>query len=136
MALSFVGCGSAQRRSPHATDDPRFVASPGLRQQGLASYYANSLAGNRTASGERYVPQKLSAAHKTLPFGTWLRVTRLASDGSPTGPHVEVRVNDRGPFTPRRILDVSMAAARRLGMIGPGVVRVELQVISAPTQPP
>lgn len=133
-----MACGST-RKQTRAVDgqpdheDRRFAPEPGLRQTGFASYYANSLSGNKTASGERYRPVKLTAAHRTLPFGTWVRVVRIDKAGTPFGPTVEVRINDRGPYSKGRILDVSMAAAKTLGMLGPGVVRVELMVVPAPS---
>jgi rare lipoprotein A len=92
--------------------------------KGEASYYADSLAGRKTASGERYDPQAFTAAHRRLPFGTVLRVVRLD-----TGAEVYVRVNDRGPFARRRILDLSRAAAERLGMLRAGVVDVRVEVV-------
>lgn len=92
---------------------------------GDVSYYANSLAGNRTANGERYDPRAFTAASRHLPFGTRLRVTRVDN-----GKSVEVRVNDRGPFGHRsRILDLSRAAAKELGMLERGTVEVEAVVI-------
>jgi rare lipoprotein A len=90
---------------------------------GLASYYAREHDGRRTASGETYDMDAMTAAHRTLPFGTRLRVTNLEN-----GRQVVVRVNDRGPFRRGRIIDVSRAAARELGLIGPGVARVRLDV--------
>ncbi len=95
--------------------------------QGLATYYHDSLAGNPTASGEPYDPDRLSAAHRTLPFGTRLRVTRT---DSATSSVVCVTVNDRGPFAGRkRVLDVSRRAAEQLGMIAAGVVEVRIDVL-------
>jgi rare lipoprotein A len=96
-----------------------FVPSPAAAQQeiGLASFYA--------AISDR--SQKLSAAHRTLPFGSMVRVTRVD-----TGAHVDVRINDRGPFIRGRIIDVSRAAAEQIGMIGAGVARVHIQVIPSP----
>jgi rare lipoprotein A len=92
---------------------------------GVASFYANSLAGRRTASGERYDPRALVAAHRQLPFGTRLRVTNPANDRS-----VEVRVIDRGPFTRGRVLDLSRRAAEDLGMIRRGHAPVRIEVLS------
>jgi rare lipoprotein A len=93
--------------------------------RGDVSYYANSLSGNRTANGERYDPRAYTAASRSLPFGTKLRVTRLDN-----GKSVEVRVNDRGPFGHRRrILDLSRAAAKELDMLERGTVEVEAVVI-------
>ena len=87
---------------------------------GTASWYQM---GTRTASGVRYNPDGLSAAHRTLPFGTRLKVTNKRN-----GKSVNVTVNDRGPYAGRRILDVSRGAARQLGMIGSGTAHVEVQV--------
>lgn len=91
-------------------------------QTGIASYYGRELAGRRTASGERFNPHGLTAAHRTYPFGTRLRVTNLAN-----GRQVIVRINDRGPFVRRRMLDVSQGAARVLGFAGRGMARVRYE---------
>lgn len=88
---------------------------------GMASFYGDAHAGNRTASGERFDPDGMTAAHRSLPFGTRLRVT----DPS-TGRSVIVRVNDRGPFHKSRILDLSEAAARELGIVRRGRAVVEI----------
>ena len=88
---------------------------------GLASFY---MAGSRTASGEKFDPHELTAAHRTLPFGTRLRITSLA-----TGRSVTVRINDRGPFVPGRVLDVSYSAADRLGIVGRGVAKVKMDIV-------
>ena len=87
---------------------------------GMASFYNYEA---KTASGERFNPNELTAAHRTLPFGTRLRVTNVA-----TGQSVTVRVNDRGPFIPGRVVDVSHSAAEALGMIDRGVTKVKLEV--------
>lgn len=84
-------------------------------ESGRAAYYG----GGRTASGERSGPNEMTAAHRTLPFGTLVVVTNLSN-----GHSVTVRINDRGPFGRGRIIDVSTAAARKLGMIGGGTARV------------
>lgn len=95
-------------------------------QEGRASYYADSLAGRPTASGEPYAPEERTAASRTLPFGTIVRVVRLE-----TGASVIVRVNDRGPFGDRdRIIDLSRSAAEALGMLRVGVTRVRVEVLS------
>ena len=88
---------------------------------GLASFYKH---GQKTASGERFNPNELTAAHRTLPFGTRVRVTNVA-----TGKTVTVRVNDRGPFIDGRVIDVSHSAAESLGMVGQGVAKVKLDVV-------
>lgn len=89
---------------------------------GEASYYGHELAGNRTASGERFNPQGLTAAHRTLPMGTRLRVTNTTN-----GKSVVVRVNDRGPFAKARILDLSLAAAHKIAMVRAGKARVKIE---------
>jgi len=94
----------------------------------MATYYANRFSGRKTASGERYDPGKMTAAHKTLPLGTVVRVTRVDGEGAP----VIVKVNDRGPYAPGRIIDVSLAAAKRLEMLRAGVVKVRVEVLSRP----
>lgn len=91
---------------------------------GVASYYGTELAGNPTASGERFDPGGLTAAHRTLPFGTMLEVTHVE-----TGASVVVRVNDRGPFHRTRVLDLSHEAARRIGLDRAGTGRVEIAVV-------
>jgi rare lipoprotein A len=91
---------------------------------GQASYYGRELQGNRTASGERFDAAAFTAAHRTLPLGTKLRVTNLAN-----GRSVIVRVNDRGPFVHGRLLDVSLAAAREIGMLARGSAQVRLEVV-------
>ena len=93
-----------------------------VAQSGTASVY--SYKGGRTASGEHSHPSGLTAAHRSLPFGTKVRVTNVA-----TGRTVTVRVNDRGPFVKGRVIDVSHAAAESLGMVGNGVAKVKLDVV-------
>ena len=92
--------------------------------QGTASYYGRELAGNRTASGERFNPNGLTAAHRTLPLGTRLRVTNVAN-----GRSVIVRVNDRGPFVGKRVIDVSLGAAQEIQMIRSGTAQVRLELV-------
>jgi len=93
-------------------------------QEGRASYYSDSLEGRATASGEPYRGDALTAAHRTLPFGSRLRVTNLSN-----GRTVLVRVNDRGPYAKRRVLDLSRAAASRLGMLRQGHAPVRLELL-------
>jgi rare lipoprotein A len=88
---------------------------------GVASFYTE---GTKTASGEKFNTLDMTAAHPTLPFGTKLRVTNVAS-----GKSVTVRVNDRGPYVPGRVVDVSYSAADALGMVGKGVAKVKLDVV-------
>lgn len=92
---------------------------------GMASYYGNELAGNRTANGERFDPGQLTAAHRTLPFGSMVRVTNMSN-----GDSVIVRINDRGPFAHGRVIDVSHAAAREIGMQRSGTARVKLALLA------
>ena len=91
---------------------------------GVASYYGNELAGHRTASGERFNPGLLTAAHRTLPLGSMVRVTNPAN-----GKSVVVRINDRGPFARGRVLDLSKSAAAQIGLIARGSGRVELALL-------
>ncbi|MFG0584317.1 septal ring lytic transglycosylase RlpA family protein [Pseudomonas sp. zjy_9] len=96
----------------------------GGSETGKASYYGQAHHGKRTASGERFDQRALTAAHRTLPFGTRVRVTNLNNERS-----VVVRINDRGPFVRGRIIDLSRAAAERLDMLRAGVVPVRLQAL-------
>lgn len=96
----------------------------GQVQTGKASFYADKFEGRPTASGERYKHAKLTAAHRTLPFGTLVKVTNLFNNRS-----VEVKINDRGPFVKGRIIDLSKAAARQLGFLNAGLTEVKLEVV-------
>ncbi len=98
---------------------------PEIRSQtGLASYYSNRFHNRRTANGERYHKEKLTAAHRFLPFGTRVRVVNLKNQKS-----VVVRINDRGPFIRQRIIDLSRRAASRIGLTRRGVGQVRLEVV-------
>jgi len=101
----------------------------GTEEVGMASWYGAPHHGRRTASGEVYDMHQLTAAHKTLPFGTRVLVTNRDTSQS-----AEVRVNDRGPFVEGRVLDVSYAAARLLGAVGPGVIPVSVRILSLPAR--
>jgi rare lipoprotein A len=99
-------------------------------QVGMASWYGSAFAGRRTASGERFDPRLYTAAHRRLPFGTWVEVRRMD-----TGRTVRVRINDRGPAVSagtKRIIDLSRRAAEDLDLIRAGVVYVELRVVHGP----
>jgi rare lipoprotein A len=98
------------------------AAPTGRASYGVASYYSYP---GRTANGERYDPKQLTAAHRTLPFGTKLQVTNVNS-----GRSVVVRVNDRGPFIHGRVVDVSYAAARELDLLHSGTAKVKVEVLS------
>src|SRR5881628_878426 len=97
-------------------------------QVGVASWYGPGFHGNRTANGEIYDQYELTAAHPSLPLGTRAMVTNLTN-----GRAVEVRINDRGPFVGGRAIDLSYAAARTIGMVGPGTVRVRVEVLGSAT---
>ena len=117
-----TGCAS----TPHR---PLQASSPTLPQTdapmtGFASYYSKKYHGKRTASGEIYDMYKMTAAHRTLPFGVRVRVTELSGNRS-----VVVRINDRGPFVRGRIIDLSLAAARGLGIVEAGQARVRVEII-------
>ncbi len=106
------------------------ASAPSLQppsERGIASWYGAPYHGQRSASGEIYDQEKLTAAHRTLPFGTRVRVRRLDRDGS-----VVVRINDRGPFVESRIIDLSHAAAAQLGITGGGVAPVTLELVETP----
>lgn len=94
------------------------------QQHGKASYYSNSLHGHRTSDGSRYHKDSLTCAHRTLPFGTLLKVTNKKN-----GKEVVVKVTDRGPFCAGRVVDLSMAAARELGMVASGVAAVRVEKV-------
>lgn len=117
-AVVIVACTSAAPR--HAP------ARHGGVERGIASWYGPKFQGRPTASGEIFDMNRLTAAHRTLPFGTRVEVVNLDN-----GRSVEVTINDRGPWVGKRILDLSYAAARELGMLGPGTARVEIRPLAA-----
>ena len=110
---------AARKHTPFASR--KDSADRKMISHGLASFYSE---GSETASGEKFNAHELTAAHPTLPFGTKLRVTDVN-----TGRSVTVRVNDRGPYVPGRVVDVSYSAAQALGMVGKGVANVKLDVV-------
>jgi rare lipoprotein A len=119
MALMLVaGCASA-----------RGGEGGGAASSGVASYYAHKYHGRTTASGERFDMHAMTAAHRTLPFGTRVRVTNRDN-----GKSVVVRINDRGPFVKGRVIDLSLAAAKKLGMVDAGLAQVELRPIDGSRQ--
>ena len=113
LAIGAGGCATSHE-----------LAYPRETQVGLASYYGRAHDGRHTANGERFDMHAMTAAHRTLPFGTRVRVTNLAN-----GRRAVVRINDRGPHKKQRIIDLSYAAARELGMVGAGVTRVRVEVV-------
>lgn len=113
---------TAALTNPGPLPGPRPEPAQAREERGQATYYADSLAGHRTASGERYDPRAFTAAHRTLPFGTLVKVVRVDD-----GRAVTVRINDRGPFAgDERVIDLSRAAAEELGMMRAGVVAVRV----------
>jgi rare lipoprotein A len=127
-AVFLSGCAHKKhaRRLP-----PPPAAKPGDTETGVASWYGRPYHGRPAASGEIYDMEKLTAAHRTLPFNTWVRVLDLDNHRA-----VDVRIMDRGPFVDGRIIDLSHAAARAIGMIGPGLARVRVEVIRSPEAVP
>lgn len=105
----------------------RAVFGGEIFERGVASYYGGKFHGRRTSSGEAYDKNAFTAAHKTLPFGTIVRVTAEWNQKS-----VDVKINDRGPFTRGRVIDISTAAAKELGMVGKGIGHVTLEIVSSP----
>ncbi len=122
IGVSFTGC--ARKKHIAAHNVPQLPHGP---ETGLASWYGHPYHGRPAADGEIYDMEKLTAAHRTLPFNTWVRVTNLGN-----GKAVDVRIIDRGPFIEGRVIDLSHAAAREIDLIGPGVAPVRLDIISVP----
>ena len=115
---------------PHAATATTPAATPSdapVTERGIASWYGDRLKGHKTASGERFDPTQMTAAHRTLPLGTWVEVSRPGTSLS-----VRVRINDRGPMSPRFVIDLSRGAAERLGMVRMGVAEVELRIVPGP----
>lgn len=117
-ALQLLAVACSNNRRPVAPVNP---TDGQLVQRGMASWYGPKFHGRRTANGERYDMHALTAAHPTLPFGTLLEVRNPR-----TGQHAVVRINDRGPFAKSRVIDLSYAAAKAVGVYGPGTALVEL----------
>lgn len=107
----------------------RHPAIPGpYVEEGVASWYGIPFNGRRTSNGEIYDMHQLTAAHRTLPFGAIVRVTNLRN-----GKQIEVRITDRGPFVANRVIDLSLAAAQSIEMVGPGTVQVRLEIMGGPS---
>ncbi|MCC6342233.1 MAG: septal ring lytic transglycosylase RlpA family protein [Bryobacterales bacterium] len=119
-ALAIFSQACARRPQARVPAPPRI----GTTSEGIASWYGDPYHGRRAANGETYDMDQLTAAHRTWPFDTIVRVTNLSNQLS-----VNVRITDRGPFVDGRVIDLSRAAAREIGMIGPGTVKVRLTVI-------
>ena len=124
--LFLTGCGTTSPRFTSASAPvPAASRDAGMHQlTGIASYYAQEFDGRPTANGEMYDMHKLTAAHRTLPFNSLVRVTNQQ-----TGESVVVRINDRGPFKKDRVIDLSLAAAQQIGLIAPGTGPVRLDVL-------
>ncbi len=110
---------------PETEQAPPATSQPTMMETGVASWYGPKFHGKLTASGEVFNQEKFTAAHQTLPWGSRVKVTNLAN-----GKSVDVRINDRGPFGKGRIIDVSRAAARALGMVGRGITTVRVEWLS------
>ena len=116
-------CARKHRVAPSAAPSPQIRSA----EIGLASWYGHPYHGRAASNGEIYDMEKLTAAHRTLPFGTMVHVTNLANNKS-----VDVRIIDRGPFIDGRVIDLSHAAAQAIDLIGPGIAQVRLDILSAP----
>ena len=128
-ALVMGGCSSSPRFTKERSAEPKVSSKTGSvkslkSMEGIASYYADDFNGKKTANGEIYDMYKMTAAHRSLPFNTKVRVTNLGNKRS-----IVVRINDRGPFKLERLIDLSLAAATQLGMKGTGTARVKLEVL-------
>lgn len=124
VAFSFsLATGCAKKTSAHVPVSVK-PAAIGETETGIASWYGVPYNGRRAANGEVYDMEQLTAAHRTLPFDTWVEVTNLENKK-----HVDVRIIDRGPFVNGRIIDLSLAAAREIDMVTAGVVKVRIKVI-------
>lgn len=119
VAASAIDC-TGRKKAPTK-------AGKGYMEEGMASWYGRKFHMKKTSSGERFNMYKKTAAHRTLPFGTVVKVTNLEN-----GKSVKVRINDRGPWKKGRIIDLSYAAAKKIGMVKSGVARVRIKVVKAP----
>ncbi|MDX1503652.1 MAG: septal ring lytic transglycosylase RlpA family protein, partial [Thermoanaerobaculia bacterium] len=117
VALVLSACSGGRTRAPEAP-------GRGWQERGIASWYGPGFHGRRTASGEVYDMHGISAAHKSLPFGSVVEVENLDN-----GRSVKVRINDRGPFVRGRVIDLSRGAAEKIGLVGPGTARVRLTLV-------
>lgn len=142
-ALLLAGCAKKAPPAPGEPGRPRgkpyrvwgttyypYRDARGFQETGLASWYGPNFHGRRTSNGERYDMEALTAAHKLLPFNTYVRVTNQR-----TGQEAVVRINDRGPFVDGRIIDLSRAAARKVGVLGPGTAPVKLVAVGYQPEP-
>ncbi len=123
LLLLLAATACHRKAKPHVAMAPRI----GATETGVASWYGYPYHGRRAANGQIYDMEKLTAAHRTLPFDTWVEVRNLSNEKT-----IHVRITDRGPFVGGRIIDLSKAAARAIDLIGPGVARVRLTIVSPP----
>jgi rare lipoprotein A len=123
MAVIFTSCSSAIRFTSSQNENA-VSSTPGTIISGKASYYGLEFDGRKTSNGEIFDMNKFTAAHRSLKFGTVLKVTNVKNNKS-----VVVRINDRGPFNYERILDLSQGAAEKIGMIKDGVADVEIEIL-------
>ena len=124
VLIGFTGCG---RKKHVRVTPPRVQPRIGDTEEGIASWYGHPYHGRQAADGEIYDMEKLVAAHRTLPFHTWVRVHNLDNSKS-----VDVEIIDRGPFIDGRIIDLSHRAAQEVDMIGPGTAKVRIEIIEPP----
>jgi rare lipoprotein A len=133
LAIPFLlNCGKKKVAAAHPSATPKPALNvkppkPGDTELGMASWYGHPYHGRAAADGEIYDMEKLTAAHRTLPFNTWVRIENIDN-----GKTVTVRIIDRGPFVDNRIIDLSHAAAQQIELIGPGTARVRVVVTEAP----
>jgi rare lipoprotein A len=124
VSLILMGCVASPRFTFAKHDAGNSVHAASGTEEGIASYYAEEFNGKRTSNGETYDMNRMTAAHRTLPFNTKVRVTNAL-----TGKSIVVRINDRGPFKDDRVIDLSLAAAKALELIGSGTAPVRLDVV-------
>ncbi len=124
LAFLLLECGTGSPRFVSKTPAVPDMGDTSPELEGIASYYADEFDGRQTANGEVYDMNGLTAAHRSLPFGTRIRVTNLVN-----GKSVDVRVNDRGPFVENRMLDLSLGAAKVIGLIADGTAPVRIEIL-------
>lgn len=142
LVFFFFGCAAPKKKPPARLGYPApykigrtwyqpMKHAQGFRERGIASWYGEDFHGRKTANGETYNMYGISAAHKTLPLGTYVSVRNLRNDQT-----IVVRVNDRGPFIRGRIIDLSYGAANKIGLVGPGIAPVEIVALGMPKTTP
>jgi rare lipoprotein A len=141
LLTGLTGCGAVRSRWPGTGESDKYprsgksyvingkryyllASAEGYKEKGEASWYGGNFHGRKTANGEIYDMHALTAAHKTLPFNTWVKVTNLSNNRE-----VQVRINDRGPFAYNRIIDLSYTAAKKLNLVGPGKAPVLVEAL-------